>query len=60
MYATLGFRTFVSELDASTGKTLREFTMTADTEEIIHHDGTLLLRVLGKGKDELRLHRLIL
>jgi len=52
LYVTLGFRTFVSELDATTGKTLRGFRQTADTEEIIHHDGLLVLRVLGKGASE--------
>ena len=52
LYVTLGFRTFVSELDATTGTTLREFRQTANTEEIIHHDGLLLLRVRGEGPDE--------
>ncbi|NQT89308.1 PQQ-binding-like beta-propeller repeat protein [bacterium] len=52
LYVTLGFRTFVSELDAATGKTLREFAETADTEEILLHEGLLILRVLGKDKGE--------
>jgi outer membrane protein assembly factor BamB len=52
LYVTLGFRASVSELDAATGDTLREFRETADTEEILHHNGTLVLRVLAEGKSE--------
>lgn len=45
LYATLGYRAAVSELEAAGGKTLREFADTATTEEIIVCDGVLLARV---------------
>ncbi|MHC4504119.1 MAG: outer membrane protein assembly factor BamB family protein, partial [Planctomycetota bacterium] len=63
IYATLGFRAPVSELDAATGRTLRTFRETRSTEEILLSDGKLFLHVrdakgarsvvsldLGKGK----------
>ena len=52
LYVTLGFRAGVSELDAATGKTLRELKQTANTEEIIHCDGALILRAVGEEKGE--------
>lgn len=45
VYVTLGYRAPVSELDAATGKTLREFADTATTDEIVVCDGILLARV---------------
>ena len=43
IYITLGFKAFVSELDAFSGKTLREFRYTANTEEILLHNSRLYL-----------------
>ena len=45
LYMTLGFRAPVSELDAATGKTLREFPETEATEEMVWSEGILVLRV---------------
>lgn len=45
VYMTMGYRAPVSELDATTGKTLREFADTATTDELIVCDGILLARV---------------
>jgi outer membrane protein assembly factor BamB len=45
VYMTMGYRAPVSELDAATGKTLREFADTATTDEIVVCDGILLARV---------------
>jgi len=45
VYMTMGYRAPVSELDAVTGKTLREFADTATTEEIVVCDGILVARV---------------
>lgn len=45
LYVTLGYEAPVSELDVATGRTLREFEQTAWTDEILHVDGRLLLRV---------------
>ena len=42
VYVTLGLDAPVSALDAATGKTLRVFEGSAKTEEIVHHDETLL------------------
>ena len=44
VYMTMGYRAPVSELDAVTGKTLRELADTATTEEIVVCDGILLAR----------------
>ncbi len=44
VYVTLGFRACVSELDATTGKTLREFTEAGHAEEMLFSDGLLILR----------------
>ena len=43
VYVTLGWNAPVTELDAATGKTLRTFKGTEKTEEIILHDGMLLI-----------------
>jgi len=45
VYVTLGLRAPVSALDAATGKTLRTYKGTANTDEIIASDGTLFLAV---------------
>ncbi len=45
LYMTLGFRAPVSELDAATGETLREFPETDATEELVLSEGILVLRV---------------
>ncbi len=45
LYITLGFRACVSELDAATGKTLREFPQTRAAEEIVVSQQVLVARV---------------
>jgi len=45
IYVTLGFRAPLSELDAATGKTLRQFPETDAAEEIVLSDGVLVVRV---------------
>jgi outer membrane protein assembly factor BamB len=45
VYVTLGFRACVSELDAATGKTLREFPQTHAAEEIVLSQPILVARV---------------
>ena len=45
IYVTLGFRACVSELDADTGKTLREFPETNPAEEIVLSQNILVARV---------------
>lgn len=45
VYVTLGYRAPVSALDAATGNVLREFSGTKLTDEILHHDGLLVLRI---------------
>jgi len=52
VYMTMGFRAPVSELDAVTGLTIREFPATRDTEELVVHDGILLARARRKKGDE--------
>ncbi len=47
VYVTLGYGQPVSALDAATGKTIRTYTGTEGTHEIIHYRDELLL-VLGK------------
>jgi outer membrane protein assembly factor BamB len=42
VFVTLGFDAPVSALDAATGRTLHTFQGSQKTEEIIHHQGTLL------------------
>lgn len=50
LYVTLGFNAPVSELDAITGKTLRTFAGTSDTQEILLSDGILYLHVRDAEK----------
>jgi len=45
IYVTLGFRACVSELDADTGRTLREFPETNAAEEIVLSQNILVARV---------------
>ena len=45
VYATLGYRAAVSELDAATGKVLRTFDGTKGTREILHQGGQLILTI---------------
>jgi len=45
VYVTLGYQAPVAVLDAATGKTVRELKGTALTDEILHADGVLVLRV---------------
>ncbi len=42
VYTTLGFDAPISALDAATGKTVRTYAGSANTEEIVYHDGILL------------------
>jgi len=46
VYATLGYRAPVSELDARTGEVLNTYPQTARTAEILYRDGRLVLTVL--------------
>lgn len=46
LYATLGYRAPVSELDARTGEVLRTYRGTERTGEILYVDGVLVLSVL--------------
>lgn len=48
LYATLGFRAPVSELDAATGETLRTYAGTEGTREVLYQNGQLILTVPGK------------
>ncbi len=45
LYVTLGYQAPVSVLDAATGAVVREIDGTAWTDEILHVDGILVLRV---------------
>ncbi|MFW6171252.1 MAG: PQQ-binding-like beta-propeller repeat protein, partial [Planctomycetota bacterium] len=45
VYVTLGYRAPVSVMDAATGEILREFEDTDLTDEILCHEGMLVLRV---------------
>lgn len=45
LFVTLGFDAAVSQLDARTGKTVREFTQLGSAEEILFLDGKLVLRL---------------
>jgi len=45
IYVTLGFRACVSELDAATGKTLREFPETGAAEEMVLSEKILVVRI---------------
>jgi len=46
VYATLGYRAPVSQLDAKTGRLLKTYDGTDRTAEILYHDGLLILSVL--------------
>ncbi|MDP6634616.1 MAG: PQQ-binding-like beta-propeller repeat protein [Phycisphaerae bacterium] len=48
VYVTLGYTAPVSVLDAETGQELRKLTGTEMTDEILHIDGKLVLRVRTK------------
>jgi len=52
VYVTLGFRACVSELDALSGKTLREFQEAGHAEEILLSEGVLVLRVREEPKGD--------
>ena len=45
LFVTLGYRACLSELDASTGKTIRQFETVGNVDEILAIDGKLVLRV---------------
>ncbi|NQT37181.1 MAG: PQQ-binding-like beta-propeller repeat protein [Planctomycetes bacterium] len=45
VYATLGFNEPLTELDAATGKVLRTFEGSQYTDEILLHDGQLILAI---------------
>ena len=53
VYVTLGIQAGVSELDAATGKTLREYPDSAGTEQIVCKDGVLYLAAAGRRKKAL-------
>ncbi len=50
LYVTLGYHAPVSELDAKTGEVLKTYDGTAQTAEILYHDGTLILTVLREDR----------
>ena len=50
LYVTLGFNAPLSELDAVTGETLRTFSDTSDTQEILLSDRTLFLHLRDAEK----------
>ena len=60
VYVTLGFNEPLSELDAATGEVLRTFAGSQHTDEILLHDGRLILAVNkdvqrpGAGSDQRR------
>ncbi len=45
VFVTLGYRTFLSQLDAATGDTVREFKGLGTVDEVLADDGKLILRV---------------
>jgi len=45
VYVTLGFNAPVTALDAATGRTVRTYDGTRFTDEILHHEGLLILAV---------------
>jgi outer membrane protein assembly factor BamB len=49
LYATMGFRAPVSEIDGRTGRVLRTFEGTERASEILHVDGSLILTILRDG-----------
>jgi len=52
VYVTLGYRAPVSILEASTGKTMKTIKKTSGTEEIIHIDGKLILRINNEYRED--------
>jgi len=54
VYVTLGFNAPVTALDAATGRTVMTYPKTESVDEILYHDGTLVLSVssapLSPGK----------
>ncbi len=53
VYVTLGYDAPISELDAATGKTLRTYDATANSQEFIYQDGTLLAVVGDRAAQEI-------
>jgi len=45
VYVTLGFNAPLTALDAATGETLKTYPGTDFTDEVLYHDGTLILSV---------------
>jgi outer membrane protein assembly factor BamB len=45
VYVTLGFNAPLTALDAATGRTVKTYPQTEFTDEILHHEGTLVLSV---------------
>ncbi|MBC8871242.1 MAG: PQQ-binding-like beta-propeller repeat protein [Planctomycetes bacterium] len=54
VYVTLGFNEPVSELDAATGEVVRAFEGSGRTDEILYHEGRLILSVNKTAHDPLR------
>jgi len=54
VYVTLGYSEPVSELDAATGDVLRTFEGTQGTDEVLYHQGRLILSVNRAVHDPLR------
>ncbi len=58
VFATLGFNAPLTALDAATGRTLREYEGTERTDEILVHEGLLILAINQEtrkpSKDDLR------
>jgi len=55
LYATLGYRAAVSELDAATGEVLQAYAGTEGTREVLLQGGQLLLTVPGKAGEGVKL-----
>ena len=45
VYATLGFNAPLTALDAATGQTIKTYAGTERTDEVLYHEGTLVLSV---------------
>jgi len=52
VYVTLGLRAPVTALDAATGKVVRTYAGTADTDEILVHNGFLLAVIAPPGRGQ--------
>jgi len=50
VYVTLGFNAPLSALDAATGDVLRIYKGTENTDEILHHDGLLILSLSQEAR----------